>query len=539
MKLQENGSYSLEIAQRLLPLTSKEKELKVSEEEFISVLKEYNLNDSLIFFSKISAKLFDQTFEEDVFLKKQGNFIIHKPSKQLLTDFAIEYIVNILLISGADNSKKESVSQNDDAVALFSIYNNSLVVPIERGSSPASFLVPLFYQQISSQQDMKDAFVRQWLIFYQAQQLIPLEEKLDLDSALIQEIGLNVLDYTKLSFLILSYILTNPHFNFGTFANATIESLNGILNPVKISAFLKKIAATPAEILDLDKKYNSNLEEKYTKSRYNPLWEKPIVILGENDYLVPNLSAYKKGALRGLYWIFENSLGRKFREYFGKLFENYSGMLIKDIFGDMNVRPEISFKSKKEQKKFYDWVVNDNEEILLFECKAYQFPLQTLQTGNPELIKNSVFSRLVGTIKQMFERCDDIDKYPELEEFRGKKIVPIAVFYDIPLVSSSLYDADIKTELDRLNVEYPGISTFDYIFLTIEELENFAYIKDHISLSELALRVKSNPGSSISSEINEVAKENKISLGTHQNFLDTKFDEFCTQEICLPPESSV
>jgi len=254
--------------------------------------------------------------------------------------------------------------------------------------------------------------------------------------------------------------------------------------------------------------------------------------LRDNDYVAPSLSAYAKGAIRGLYWIFENSKGKSFRDYFGILFEKYCGMVIQYIFGTENVRPGIKFG--KENKEFFDWIVNNRGEVILFEAKGYQFPLKALQTGNSKLIRKEVFSKLVETIKQTYQRCQDIQKNDELKEFKEKKKVVIGVFYDIPFVSTNLYDVDIKLALNGLNSAYPGIKDFKYIFLSIEELEDYAYVKDCISIESLVDRARNTPGSGVLSEISKVFKENKLLPEHHKNLLDRKFKDFYNQELGMP-----
>jgi len=341
MKLLENGTYALEVDSRLLKLTQKG---KVSEDEFRSALKGYKLDEFLVVLGEISDKLFDRNFTEDnVWKKEKVGFIIHKPSKVFITDFAIEYIANILLISGSNNFKSESIRNKDNIIGLFNIYHNSIVQPTNKKKGIQPLLVPMYFQQLTSQQDIKAVFTRQWLIFKKSQELIDEGKKIDLDSFLAKERGMSIIEYFKLCFLILAVILNKTRFNFGALGNPTTSGLGDVLNKQKIVAILKQLSATQKEFIELDKKCNSQLGSEYTRSRYNPLWEKPIIVLKENDYVVPSLSAYIKGAIRGLYWIFENLKRKSFRDYFGILFEKYCGMIIQDIFGIENVRPGIRF----------------------------------------------------------------------------------------------------------------------------------------------------------------------------------------------------
>ena len=487
----------------------------------------------MIVLAEISEKLFDPNFKENPIWKKEKvGFIIHKPSEQFVTDFAVEYIANILLISGSNDFKNESIKNKDNVVAIFSIYHNSIIHPRIQSGNIASLLVPMFYQQMTSQQDIKDTFIRQWLIFQGAQELVDPKNKLDLDKILLEENGMTVIEYIKLCFLILATILTKPRFNFGTFDKPTIPGLDDVLNSEKISAILKQLSVSKNEFVKLDKELNAGLSPEHTKSRYNPLWEKPIVILGDNDYVVPSISAYAKGALRGLYWIFENVKAKIFRDYFGLLFEKYCGTVIQDIFGRENVRPGIRFG--KDNQEFFDWIANREKEIILFETKGYQFPLKTLQTGSPDLVRKEVFNKLVETIRQTYRRFQDIQSHDELKEFRNKKITVVAVFYDIPFVSTNVYDPDIKSALNGLNARYPGIKDFEYVFLSIEELENYYYVKDYISIEDLVNKVKGTPGAGVIDQISKVFKENNLTAEDHKNLLDRKFRDFYENELGVP-----
>jgi len=263
MKLLKDGTYAIQMDNRLLELTKKGRQAKVSEIEFRSALKGYRLDEFLTTLAETSIKLFDRGFtENEVWKKEKDGFIIHKPTKQFVTDFAVEYIANILLISGSNNFKRESIRNKDNIIGLFSVYHNSIVQPIDRINSMQSILVPIFYQQITSQQGIKDVFIRQWLIFQKSQELVNKGKKIDLDRILINESGMSVIEYIKLCFLILAVILTKPRFSFGTFENSTIPGLGDVLNKQKISEILKQLSVTQDEFIQNIQKVDTILYGK-------------------------------------------------------------------------------------------------------------------------------------------------------------------------------------------------------------------------------------------------------------------------------------
>jgi hypothetical protein len=97
-----------------------------------------------------------------------------------------------------------------------------------------------------------------------------------------------------------------------------------------------------------------------------------------------------------------------------------------------------------------------------------------------------------------------------------------------------MYDTEIKLALNSLDSLYSGIKDFRYIFLSIEELENYYYIKDYISIESLTTRVKNTPGAGVSGEINKIYRENISSSEPPKNLLDRKFVDFYNQELGIP-----
>lgn len=521
----------IEIDSRLLQLSEKSMELKVTQEQFCNALKAYKLDDSLVLLAEISKSLFDPTFTENEFWKKEKNgFIIHKVTGQFVTEFAVEYLANLLLISGSNIHRSMSLKDKDNILGIFNIYTNCIVHP-EFRNALVTLLIPMYLQQLSSQRDIKDVLTRQVLIFSKVLDEHSGPGKIDLNQYLIDEAGLSIEEYTKLTFIILAAILSYPRFNIGDFTSAEEEPLKGMITNENMNALMNLLSATPAELRAIDELYNSKLKPEETKSRYNPLWQKPIVRLGDNDFVVPSFSAYKKGALSGLYWFFENRLKKQFRDYFGILFQEYVGLIIKDSYESKDIESGVAFGNKKDAREFFDWIVSDDAGYNLFETKAYQFPFYVLQTGDMESVRKEILKKVVGTIRQMFERVQDIDKYDELAKFRGKSIKCVGVFYDIPFISTDVYDADIKSALLGLDSKYPGIKDFKYTLISAEELEDYQYVKPYITIEEIVERVRNTPGSGFTSEVMKFFKEKDLDSKTMRSLLDKKFDEFFGEDM--------
>jgi len=156
-----------------------------------------------------------------------------------------------------------------------------------------------------------------------------------------------------------------------------------------------------------------------------------------------------------------------------------------------------------------------------------------------ESVRKEILKKVVGTIKQMFERVQDIDRYTELTKFRGKAIRCVGVFYDIPFISTDVYNADIKAALLGMNSKYPGIKDFKYTLISVEELEDYQYVKAHVTIEEVTARVRSTPGSGFTVEVMKILKEKNLDGKTTRNLLDKKFDEFFSEDMDFTHQSTV
>jgi hypothetical protein len=529
----KDGKKVLELDSRILAITRKDEELQVKESEFFNAIKAYKLSESLQHFAFISKMIFDDKYPPD--WHRMGKGGVCHPSGVFLTQFSIEYLASAMILSGSNDWKKESLKRKDNILGLFNIYQNGLVQGIPSSNGLMNFMIPMYFQQITSQADPKDLFTRQWYFFSQINTRLNTKSSLELSEVFQKETSLSLLEYTKLCFIIFAYATVNPRFNIGEVGGLQDSKLKDVFNDEKIALFLDIVSSDYAKFRELDKQLNGKLDPIFTKTRFNPLWLKPIVKLGENDFLVPSITAYMTSTFKGLFWWFDSyfravskSKQTDFRIHFGKVFEEYVGDVLKNIYSEVNVQPEIQYGTKKNSRLFFDWIVETKEKTFLFEAKSYQFPLEVLQKGDPEMISNQILSKIIETIIQMFKRVADVPKFEELQHLVDKNLIPIAIFYDIPLISTPLYNEHISKVLKLLESQYPNISNFNYYFLSIEELENFGYAVDKIDIDDLMDRANKTTSTGFMVELGKVCKENESGK---KNLLDISFNNYCADVI--------
>lgn len=527
------GKNVLHLDQRLVNITRQNNELKVTEMELFDAIKAYKLDEALDQFAIVSKKIFNEEYPKE--WHRMGRGGVQHPSGVFLTQFSIEYLASAMILSGSNNWKKESIKNKNNMLGFFNVYQNGLTQEVSSNSGITSLLIPMYFQQFISQAEPKDVFTRQWYIFYQVNTRLAGKTFDNLDEIFLREIGISMLEYTKLCFVIFATLVTSPRFNIGKLTGVDIKGLNDVLSEEKMSIFLNLVSADYENFRKLDSTINKNLDPKYTKTRFNTLWLKPIIKMGKNDFLAPSITAYMTSTFKGLFWWFDTYFrkesrvkGDDFRSYFGSMFEEYSGDVIKDIYSEENVSPQIIYGTNKKGGLFFDWIVTTKNKTFLFEVKGYQFPLEVLQKGAPENITKEVINKIIYTIVQMYNRVKDIEKFDDLKHLRGMNLVPIAVFYDIPLISTPMYKDSILLELEKMETTHSGIKDFKYYFISIEELEDYYYVSNKVDIDVILQEVNNNSKTGFRAEL---SKANGDKPTTRKNILDRAFDEYCSEVI--------
>ncbi len=178
-----------------------------------------------------------------------------------------------------------------------------------------------------------------------------------------------------------------------------------------------------------------------------------------------------------MFWWFHNHYERQgedplaeFRTPFGKVFEQYVGIILKGIYGEDNVHGEILYG---EGRRFIDWYFEVGNKVYLFEVKAAQFALSSQRTGYKDAVLKKEEKKITGPIMQVYKRIKDIERYGELARFKEKELIPIIVFLDIPYPSSRFFNEWVKEAQAELadNEGIPELRDFNFYLMNIRELE--------------------------------------------------------------------
>lgn len=505
---------------------------RATEDDFGSVLRKYNLREGLITLGRMSSCLFHVHDQNKI-----GRVAYREPTTgAIISQFALAYIANILLISGSNDYKRKRISERDNLLTLCNSYDNCLSDPAlakdDKTSNEDKFrslMIRMNFQQMEYQFAPIYMMARTIVMFDELIERVKPDKFKPLSEVFQKETGLSIHDYLRLCAAIPVGSQKTGTFSIATFSKANVPQLEDVLVEEKIIKLLDILKADYRRFRKEDARVNEELPPIFTKTRFNPLMVYPIIEtdakhLGD-PYVVPNVLLYIKKSFEGLYWWFHRyfeSICRQydFRNYFGYVFQEYVGRILAGIYGSENVRGEILYG---KGVKFIDWWVEKDNKVYLFESKAYQFALLSKQTGNTEMIISKEMKKITEAIEQVYKRIQDIPRFEELKIFRKKQVIPVIVFMDIPFVSGYLYDRWIKELLVKMEQEkqVPGIKDLPVFLMNIEELELYDGAADAIELEDIFPKYRKNIGESFTS-IAEKAKGRSL----RNRYLDQVYKDF-------------
>lgn len=454
--------------------------LRIREDDIKNVLKPYNLQDALITLGWWSVHT--RFYDDD---RLEGKTMWREPKASVpITQHALAYLANLCLISKAGDYKDPRLFPNDDNVPMLCAIYNQLPDPLELEDESLSgeerfqaWVLRSHYEQMALQFRANYLIGRNVLMFLDDN----CKEVSDLNRVFEKANGFSMREYLQIAFVVYASLRESPTFTTTKFTSANIPQLKVDLSETAINRFLNVLTTDYEGFRKRDEEMNLGADPLFTRNRYNPLYEYPLIDADIKDvgrgYIVPNSVVYLFKATGGLFWWFHRyyekqgmNVRNEFRKPFGKVFENYVGVTLKHIFGESNVCGEINYGA---DNRFTDWCVEVDGKVYLFEAKAYQFALASKRTGYKDAFLESESKKVLGAIEQVYRRIEDVDKFEELAQFREKEVIPIVVFLDVPYPSGRFFHEWVKEAQVGLadSKGLPGLRDFNCRLMNISELE--------------------------------------------------------------------
>jgi hypothetical protein len=332
--------------------------------------------------------------------------------------------------------------------------------PLETIQDAKAYLLRTAWEQFPIQEQRNAAFPRAMMLFDDAQSLLE-KPLLDINEAFGVLTSLSLEKFLLIGFAYMAGALKGDWLARDYAARGYFE---GIVTPAECDAFLALTSATYEEFRLLSEPHITS-DVRFKKTEFNLLVKRPLIALDEQviapvpRLLVQRITDGLRYDLRDLYR--SNSRRNPFSEHFGRLFEQYVGIILRSAFQEEAVSPEPYYGSP--EKAGPDWIVIDDNRAILFECRTSGLLLETKTTGDVLAIQADLKRILQETAAKYPGKIRDLKEGKTKVDFsRVTDILAVIVTYE-PAYIEPVLRGILATSLDA---EAAG-----YIHIDIRDLE--------------------------------------------------------------------
>ena len=234
------------------------------------------------------------------------------------------------------------------------------------------------------------------------------------------------------------------------------EEFELVFDPVSPSRVLQVVDAWLARpIDDLVRLGRKNMKAVDDLWSFNPLYERPIVILEDGMYVTPSPRALvQRLAPQGLYFIVRDALDadanpkefQRFTSELGVRFQQYVGRQL-GLLEHATVHPEISYASGQ---KSVDYIVETPEVLVLVEVKSVSPSADTRYGVFPE--GGDIDQKLNKACRQISRTAELIrEGHPDLPPSNGRSLHGLVVtreeYFNLPIsaITNVIKPASVPT----------------------------------------------------------------------------------------------
>lgn len=503
----------------------------ITYEQFLSRVNRFKVSDVLKKCNRARAWLEEQAGIENALLALQPNDQYRCPKRVevYLAPSRIAFLAKTSILRSSEN-RQGTLSDIDFAYLIYMQANMAEAFTAKQDKTVEdkySFLIRIEGEQSFYQERLRHAFARSWMIYIEANRSLTDRRTFDLEDEWRKYAGMDLGKFILLGFNYFAGL--GEHESVSRhFASSGI--FTGKLFEEDCEGFLAIAAATPKQFRDESKKYEVE-DPLYKKSEFNVLWPRPLIAIGsELTSPLPVLIANR--VADGIRFDLRERMrhegkGNPFSAYFGKLFEEYIGRLLKWTFGQDKVHYEPLYG--KPERAGPDWVVIDGDAAILIECRTRTLTIETRALAEIGAVRDDIRKMFVETLMKYPSKIEDLRSGRTGLDFSGvKRIFPLIVTYE--RVS---YEA-IYREIARIEFDAAGRGWFgDYELLGAEDLEllsawhSFRSIPDMIQARKKQYLKETND---VADFLNAFGRENQLEFGhpllseVLSHLLDTAFD---------------
>jgi hypothetical protein len=429
-----------------------------------------------------------------------------------VTPWCLALLAKTSLLRSNDNRQRQL--DYDGLFNLVNVYNNLDDAFAHNGwSEMERFFLRTAWEQFPYQESKRGAIPRIWALL--TVEAAKETRDLDVGAAWEQIAGMSLRKFLQVGFGYLAGAMSYPRLH-PMFPSR--GALAGLLSEGDCEAFLRTVACTYEEFRELQRPYRVD-DPVYTKTEFNYLVRRPLIWSdGELICPVPRLllARLTTGVLFDLVDHFKKEGRNPFSEYFGRLFELYTGSILRRMYGEECVHEEPKYGSP--ERRGPDWVVIQGEDAILFECRSSRLSLEAKTVADQ--------GRVLDDTKRIF--ADTANRYrSKIEDLRSgaaginttgvQRYWPVIVTWE-PLYVGSLLRSIAQPLLDD-DAEFLLVSISD---LEISEDWPNEFRPEHLFGSWIIEYVLH--GSDYSTFLGDFGRKNGLSGSSM--YLDRILDEF-------------
>lgn len=434
---------------------------------FVNFIKEFDLFESLyVIWAYIQNLQFDTPMPRDIELNTYFNkWNVTDKRLRNSSEWELEYLTKEIILNCERkwNSKKSLRQYKYFTKAV----NNVRKINDLTGSliSQADILKELYrmaHRQFIWQSGVNSmTMIRNYKIY----------NNIELRKIFKEIIGIEYMTFFKIGLLFWS------HYSKSYFVNYPVNNNKVKDIPIRDIDMFTNFYLISINELKNDYKMNQSFDENIFY-KTNPLKYKPL-ILNNNIIICPLPTLLFWQFTSGVYYLLIDKNIPNFDNLFGFSFQIYVGDVIKEIDNakKFNIYPEEEYSIKKgNNKKTLDWIIEDNDAVMLIECKTKRIKLNSkiLLSDNDSI--ESDINIITEAITQLYRGILDFlnNLYPQLKH-TTKKIYPtIVTLEEWYLVNYELHEKIIIKSKEKLNLQgYDSdiIDKFPFTVFSINEFE--------------------------------------------------------------------
>lgn len=387
-----------------------------------------------------------------------------------ITQFDLAFLAKLSILYSSD-LRTEKLDQNAvfELIALCGSLDDAFLHQGHDKFVLWAFLLRTAWLQFPSQSGIGHLLPRYYLMFRSVNDGIA-DRPFDVPSAWRELAGLTLEQAMALGFVLCARARKTRFFDSKELRNPEIKFLRELATDDNRERILALAGADYQGFRELQEEYAVG-DPLYAKTEFNALVKRPVIEVPGRGWIAPIprlvVERFTQGIFFDLLNEFSGAERNEFLDYFGTLFEQYAGMLLRDGWGDSNVIHEPRYG--REEKRGPDWIVLEGDKALLFECRSSRLRLPTKAVADEEALRADIRRMFVEPLKKYQGKIHDLRNGTA-----NVDLGHVRHFYPCIAVAEKIYLEHIYRDIIDEELRAAGAQPFEYYLIDIELLELFS-----------------------------------------------------------------